>query len=126
MLRLERVINLTPPPAGQVLMSDELERVGAAMYDGKVPPLWAAASYPSEKPLGSYVSDLVQRVEMLTKWIAGGPPHVFWLGGFYFTHAFLTGVKQNYARRHKVPIDAVVFEFRCGEEAHVRIGVGGA
>ncbi len=72
-------------------MSDDLEKVGAAMYDGKVPGAWMAHSYPSMKPLGSYVNDLIERVDMMSSWIKSGPPPVFWITGFYFTHAFLTG-----------------------------------
>ena len=97
----------------QVVMSADLEQVGNAMYDGKVPALWMAKSYPSMRPLGSYITDLIERLSMLSKWIESGPPTVFWISGFYFTHAFLTGVKQNFARRHKVPIDTVVFDYVC-------------
>lgn len=97
----------------QVVMSADLEQVGNAMYDGRVPSLWMAKSYPSMKPLGSYITDLIERLTMLSKWIEHGPPPVFWISGFYFTHAFLTGVKQNFARRHKVPIDAVIFDYVC-------------
>lgn len=97
----------------QVVMSADLEQVGNAMYDGKVPPLWMAKSYPSMKPLGSYISDLTERLNMMSKWIEHGPPAVFWISGFYFTHAFLTGVKQNFARRHHVPIDTVTFDYVC-------------
>ena len=97
----------------QVVMSADLEQVGNAMYDGRVPSLWMAKSYPSMKPLGSYVTDLIERLNMLSKWIEHGPPAVFWISGFYFTHAFLTGVKQNFARRRKVPIDTVVFDYVC-------------
>lgn len=98
---------------GVVLMSDDLEQVGSSMYDNKVPNMWMAKSYPSLKPLASYVNDLIQKMQMMSDWIEHGPPPVFWITGFYFTHAFLTGVKQNFARKYKIPIDTVIFNYKC-------------
>jgi dynein heavy chain, axonemal len=50
---------------GEVLLSSDLEAVGNAMFDGRVPALWMGQSYPSMKPLGSYVEDLLERIRMM-------------------------------------------------------------
>jgi len=98
---------------GRIVMTGELDALGSAMYDGKIPAMWAKKSYPSLKPLAAYVSELLKRLAMLQSWIDDGAPPRFWITGFFFTHAFLTGVLQNYARKRKLPIDSVVFDFKA-------------
>eukprot|EP00048_Salpingoeca_helianthica_P012917 m.190889 g.190889 ORF g.190889 m.190889 type:complete len:3952 (+) comp15437_c5_seq39:290-12145(+) len=96
---------------GLVVMSEALELMANSLFVNQVPALWAAKAYPSLKPLGSWVTDLLARVDFIHKWIENGIPATFWISGFYFPQAFLTGTLQNYARKHVVSIDTLSFEF---------------
>ena len=101
---------------GLVTMSQDLEAMGDKLFVGGIPENWEANAYPSLKPLGPWVDELMERLAFLHDWIDNGVPACYWVPGFYFPQAFFTGVQQNYARKYTLAIDTVSFNVRVREE----------
>lgn len=97
---------------GEILMSNDLEDAMVSMTDGQIPAMWLSKSFPSLKPLGSYIKDLKERLEFFNEWVAGGVPDCLWINKFFFTHGFLTGAMQNYARKYSIAIDTLGYDFK--------------
>ncbi|XP_050431121.1 dynein axonemal heavy chain 1-like [Adelges cooleyi] len=102
---------------GLVVMTDSLEQMMKSVMTNQIPLMWAKRGYPSLKPLGAWVVDLRARVEFLNKWIDNGIPSSFWISGFFFPQAFLTGCLQNYARKNVLSIDAIQYSFTVLDSA---------
>jgi dynein heavy chain len=97
---------------GELVMSVELEKMGTSIFNNQVPEMWSAVAPPSLMPLAAWVIDLRQRCTFLMNWFLDGIPKVFWISGFFFPQAFLTGTLQNYARKFAYPVDTITFSFR--------------
>lgn len=102
---------------GQISMSVLLESTMKSLFDGKVPKVWKDVSYPSLKPLGSYITDLKQRLSFFKSWLGNGIPEIFEISRFFFTQSFLTGSLQNYSRKYKIAIDLINFNFEITTSA---------
>lgn len=100
---------------GTVVMSADLESMASKFLDNKVPLAWEAVGYPSLKPLSSWVTDLILRVEFIAKWLYKGPPATYWVPSFFFPQGFMTAALQTYARKTATPIDALQFKTNVRE-----------
>jgi len=96
---------------GLVIADANLDDVAEGILLNKQPAFWKKVSFPSLKPMSSYVADLVTRMTMFTDWIEQSHPENYWISGFFFTQSFLTGQLQNYSRKNKLPIDTLMWTF---------------
>lgn len=106
---------------GLVVMSSDLEGISNSIAVNQVPKYWSSVAYPSMKPLAAWVIDLLDRLQFICEWIDKGVPAVFWISGFYFPQAFLTGSLQNFARKYRYPIDTVEFNFNMMSEHYTEL-----
>ena len=97
---------------GETLFGEHLQRVAKQIYENRVPDVFHRCSFPSLKPLSSWVGDLKARLDFLQNWIDNGAPHLFRLSSFFFPHGFLTAITQQYSRKHCIPIGEVVLNFK--------------
>lgn len=105
------LVSLRKAIKGLVVMDDSLEKMFNSMFDNRVPDNWTGKAYPSLKPLSAWVIDLLERVKFIQEWIDSGVPPIFWISGFFFPQAFLTGSLQNFARKYTISIDTIQFDF---------------
>ncbi|VVC44482.1 Dynein heavy chain, domain-2,Dynein heavy chain domain,Dynein heavy chain, P-loop containing D4 domain,P- [Cinara cedri] len=97
---------------GAIVMTPELETMALSLSAAKYPVFWSKFSYPSLKSLSGYISNFIERLNFLQVWYDKGKPNNFWLSGFFFPQAFLTGAMQNFSRRHTIPIDQLCYDFK--------------
>jgi len=103
--------NLGKAVKGLVVFSPELEAVANGCLTNSLPEPWMSVSYPSLKPMLSYVNDFIDRLKFMTNWVKNGVPLMFWFSAYFFQQAFLTGVLQNFARTDKIAIDLCIWNF---------------
>jgi dynein heavy chain len=94
---------------GDLTISEPMESLMRSLASDTVPGSWRNLAYPSLRPLGSWLLNLLQRCQQLTEWTADlGLPKVVWLSGLFNPQSFLTAVMQTTARRNDWPLDKTV------------------
>lgn len=92
---------------GFAIWTKELKLITAEIHENLVPKAWLS----SKKSLWKFVADLNERIKFVKHWIANGHPRSYWLGGLLSCTRFLSTMRMDFARRKRVPLDEVTFEY---------------
>jgi len=91
-------IDLKLAVAGTIIMSPKLSDALDFVGDGRVPPDWAAVSWPSPIAVAIWFGEVKRRYEQLDSWVKNGRPQFYWFNGFFNPQGFLTSVRQEITR----------------------------
>lgn len=90
---------------GEIGMSESLEELGTALYNGTVPGVWLSMAPATQKPLGNWMAHFAARHRQYTDWIGQGDPTVMWLSGLHIPESYLTALVQVTCRRKGWALD---------------------
>lgn len=102
----ESLFELQRALQGIVGMSNELDDLAAALFNGFLPDSWRRLAPQTQKGLGSWMTHFQKRYEQYNTWIQeGSDPKVMWLSGLHIPESYLTALVQTTCRRKKWPLD---------------------
>lgn len=67
--------------AGEVGMSNELDDVARALFNGHIPGIWRKLAPDTLKSLGNWMEHFKRRHDQYTGWVNESEPAVMWLSG---------------------------------------------
>ena len=90
--------DLTRALSGEIGFSSTLEELSAALFNGKLPALWARLTPATEKPLGSWMLWFQRRARQYRSWLEQGEPKVMWLSGLHTPETYIAALVQAACR----------------------------
>ena len=98
--------------AGQLTMSDAMEKLMSSLIKNEVPKTWASIAWPSLRNLSSWCSNLSTRLSMLADWALDpiDVQGVTWISGLVNPQSFLTAIMQTAAQATGSPLSSLVIQ----------------
>ncbi|KAM9822995.1 dynein axonemal heavy chain 10-like [Syngnathus typhle] len=91
--------------AGEVGMSNELDEVARALFNGQIPAIWKKLAPDTLKSLGNWMIHFKRRFEQYKSWVDSTEPKVMWLSGLHIPESYLTALVQAACRINGWPLD---------------------
>lgn len=111
---------------GELTMSDSMEALMNGLFNDEVPDGWEKRSWPSTRPLSSWLTNLTDRIAQLDDW-SGNPMEllkVTWLSGFVNPQAFLTAILQVPPISIGLPYRSSHTHYWAGDRTEESVGAG--
>jgi len=92
---------------GELTMSEKMETLMDSIGMNRVPPDWSKKAFPSQRGLGSWLTNIKQRLEQLILWKDDPAriPKVTFINRLFNPQSFLTAIKQIFSREYKVELN---------------------
>ncbi|XP_072163343.1 dynein axonemal heavy chain 10-like [Diadema setosum] len=90
---------------GEVGMSNELDNVARALFNGQLPQIWRKLAPDTLKSLGNWMLHFQRRFNQYTTWVNEAEPPVMWLSGLHIPESYLTALVQATCRKNGWPLD---------------------
>jgi dynein heavy chain len=90
---------------GEVGMSNELDDLARALFNGQLPPLWRKLAPATKKTLGNWMEHFIKRFSQYNVWVNDAEPNVVWLSGLHIPESYLTALVQATCRKNMWPLD---------------------
>jgi dynein heavy chain, axonemal len=91
--------------SGEIGFSSQLEELATAIFNGKLPAMWARLNPATEKSLGSWMMWFQQRYRQYRDWVQKGEPAVIWLSGLHIPETYIAALVQAACRDKAWPLD---------------------
>uniref|UniRef100_H2ZL84 Dynein axonemal heavy chain 10 n=1 Tax=Ciona savignyi TaxID=51511 RepID=H2ZL84_CIOSA len=99
------LVELQRALAGEVGMSNELDDLAKALFNGQIPTIWRKLAPDTLKSLGNWMEHFKKRFDQYTFWVVEGEPAVMWLSGLHIPESYLTALVQATCRKNGWPLD---------------------
>jgi dynein heavy chain len=86
-------------------MSNELDDVARALFNGQIPLIWRVLAPDTLKNLANWMAHFRQRFDQYTYWVNNGEPVVMWLSGLHIPESYLTALVQLTCRKNQWALD---------------------
>jgi len=96
--------------AGELTMTETMDRLMSALYLDEVPETWGKIAWPSRRALSSWLSNFNYRLNQLDEWQQNPMdiPRVTWVSGLVNPQSFLTAICQVTAQSNQWELDKLV------------------